>query len=110
VDKDIEGDRPKRPHWKTESRASAPYAAAGGRHALLGSGLPSVARSPASRLDRARVLLGCLQPGPNVFNLLRRTQRLADRLHYLNSSDDKTQDATRFWFDTRANWPGCSRG
>jgi predicted AAA+ superfamily ATPase len=29
--------------------------------------------------------------------------RLADRLHYLNSSGDKAQDATRFWFDTRAN-------
>ncbi|KAA6181496.1 ATP-binding protein, partial [Thiohalocapsa marina] len=24
-------------------------------------------------------------------------------LHYLNSSGDKTQDTTRFWFDTRAN-------
>jgi len=24
-------------------------------------------------------------------------------LHYLNSSGDKVQDATRFWFDTRAN-------
>ena len=31
--------------------------------------------------------------------------RLADRLHYLNSSGDKVQDATRFWFDTRANLP-----
>ncbi len=29
--------------------------------------------------------------------------RLADRLHYLNSSGDKAQDTTRFWFDTRAN-------
>jgi predicted AAA+ superfamily ATPase len=29
--------------------------------------------------------------------------RLADRLHYLNSSGDKAQEATRFWFDTRAN-------
>jgi hypothetical protein len=29
--------------------------------------------------------------------------RLADRLHYLNSSGDKTLDTTRFWFDTRAN-------
>jgi uncharacterized protein len=28
---------------------------------------------------------------------------LADRLHYLNSSGDKTLDTTRFWFDTRAN-------
>ena len=29
--------------------------------------------------------------------------RLADRLHYLNKSDDTANDATRFWFDTRAN-------
>jgi predicted AAA+ superfamily ATPase len=29
--------------------------------------------------------------------------RLCDRLHYLNSSGDKSQDVTRFWFDTRAN-------
>lgn len=29
--------------------------------------------------------------------------RLADRLHYLNSSGDKAQDTTRFWFHTRAN-------
>ena len=29
--------------------------------------------------------------------------RLADRLHYLNTSGDKAQETTRFWFDTRAN-------
>lgn len=29
--------------------------------------------------------------------------RLADRLHCLNSSGDKAHDATPFWFDTRAN-------
>jgi predicted AAA+ superfamily ATPase len=29
--------------------------------------------------------------------------RLADQLHYLTSSGDRTQDATRYWFDTRAN-------
>ena len=29
--------------------------------------------------------------------------RLADRLHYLNSTGDKAADATRYWFDTRAN-------
>jgi hypothetical protein len=28
---------------------------------------------------------------------------LADQLHYLNASGDKAQDATRYWFDTRAN-------
>ena len=54
-------------------------------------------------LDRARVLLGCLQPGQASSTFSDALNRLADRLHYLNSSGDKTKDATRFWFDTRAN-------
>ena len=54
-------------------------------------------------LDRARVLLGCLQPGQTSSIYSDALNRLADRLHYLNSSGDKAQDATRFWFDTRAN-------
>lgn len=29
--------------------------------------------------------------------------RLADRLHYLNTTGDKAHETTRFWFDTRAN-------
>jgi uncharacterized protein len=29
--------------------------------------------------------------------------RLADKLHYMSSSGDKSQDTTRYWFDTRAN-------
>src|SRR5262245_66290023 len=28
---------------------------------------------------------------------------ITDRLHYLNTSGDKAQETTRFWFDTRAN-------
>jgi predicted AAA+ superfamily ATPase len=48
-------------------------------------------------------LLGCLQPGQPSSVYSDALNRLADRLHYLNSSGDKTQDATRFWFDTRAN-------
>ena len=49
------------------------------------------------------MLLGCLQPGQTSAVYADALNRLADRLHYLNSSGDKTQDATRFWFDTRAN-------
>ena len=54
-------------------------------------------------LDRARVLLGCLQPGQTSSLYSDALNRLADQLHYLNSSGDKSQEATRYWFDTRAN-------
>ena len=51
----------------------------------------------------ARVLLGCLQPGQTSSVYSDALNRLADSLHYLNSTGDKAQDTTRFWFDTRAN-------
>ncbi len=54
-------------------------------------------------IDRARVVLGCLQPGQPLATFSDALNRLTDRLHYLNSSGEKTQDTTRFWFDTRAN-------
>src|SRR5207253_6792392 len=64
----------------------------------------SVATKPGIRgLDRARVMLGCLQPGQTTAVYSDALNRLSDRLHYMNSSGDKMQDATRFWFDTRAN-------
>ena len=69
-----------------------------------GTAPSSVATTPGIRgLDRARVLLGCLQPGQTSSVYSDALNRLADSLHYLNSSGDKSQDATRFWFDTRAN-------
>lgn len=54
-------------------------------------------------VDRAHVLLACLQPGESSAVFDDALNRLADRLHYLNLSGDKTQPSTRFWFDTRAN-------
>ena len=54
-------------------------------------------------LDRARIILGCLRPGQTSSVYADALSRLSDRLRYLNASGDKSQDATRFWFDTRAN-------
>ena len=54
-------------------------------------------------MDRARILLGCVQPGQPSAAFSDALNRLCDRLHYLNSSGDKAQGSTRFWFDTRAN-------
>jgi hypothetical protein len=61
------------------------------------------AKADSADIDRARVLLGCLQPGQTSSLYSDALNRLADQLHYLNSSGDRTMDATRYWFDTRAN-------
>lgn len=74
------------------------------RTLFLGTAPSSVATKPGARgLDRGRILLGCLQPGQSASDYTDVVGRLADRLHYLNSSGDNTADSTRFWFDTRAN-------
>jgi hypothetical protein len=74
------------------------------RTVFLSSAPSSVNAKPGTRgIDRGRVLLGCLQPGQTSSLYSDALNRLADQLHYLNSSGDRTQDATRYWFDTRAN-------
>lgn len=74
------------------------------RTIFLGSAPSSVATKATARgLDTARILLGCLQPGQASSVYADALSRLADRLHYLNSSGAKARDTTRFWFDTRAN-------
>ena len=106
IERDIDGDRAettelesKEPRFGQVERGPA-----GGADAFPRQRPSSVATKPGIRgLDRARVLLGCLQPGQTSSIYSDALNRLADRLHYLNSSGDKAQDATRFWFDTRAN-------
>lgn len=106
LDKDIDGDRAETTELESkEPRFGALNAARRvARTIFLGSAPSSVATKPGIRgLDRARVLLGCLQPGQTSSVYADTLNRLADRLHYLNSSGDKSQDTTRYWFDTRAN-------
>jgi predicted AAA+ superfamily ATPase len=62
-----------------------------------------VSKTAARGIDGARIILGCLQPGQISPVFAEALSRLSDRLHYVNASGDKGQDATRFWFDTRAN-------
>ena len=65
---------------------SAPASYAGGTPTLLVRGL-----------EIERVILGCVQPGQQVGVFKDGLRRLTDRLHYLNSVNN------RFWFDTRPN-------
>ncbi len=106
LEKDIDGDRAETTELESkEPRFGAINAARRvARTLFLGSAPTSVAPKTGIRgLDRARILLGCLQPGQSASTYTDALNRLADRLHYLSSSGDKTQDTTRFWFDTRAN-------
>lgn len=106
IEKDIDGDRAETTELENREPRFGQVNAARrvARTLFLGSAPSSVAGKAGIRgLDRARVLLGCLQPGQVSSTYSDALNRLADRLHYLNSSGDKVQDATRFWFDTRAN-------
>ena len=106
VEKDIDGDRAETTELENKEPRFGQVNAARrvARTLFLGSAPSSVAGKAGIRgLDRARVLLGCLQPGQSSATYIDALNRLADRLHYLNSSGDKAQEATRFWFDTRAN-------
>ena len=77
------------------------------RTIFLGSAPSSVMSKTAARgLDRAHIILGCLQPGQTSSVYADALSRLSDRLHYLNTSGDRSQESgrhARFWFDTRAN-------
>ncbi|MBE2203055.1 MAG: ATP-binding protein [Chthoniobacterales bacterium] len=106
LEKDIDGDRAETTELESkEPRFGAIQAARrAARTLFLGTAPSSVATKPGVRgLDRARILLGCLQPGQTASVYTDALNRIADRLHYLNNSGDKAQDNTRFWFDTRAN-------
>ena len=106
IEGDIDGDRAETTDLEAKETRFGQVNAARrvARTLFLGTAPSSVATTPGIRgLDRARVLLGCLQPGQSSALYTDALGRLADRLHYLNSTGDKAADATRFWFDTRAN-------
>ncbi len=106
IEKDIDGERAEATEFDArEARFGAVQASRRvGRTVFLGSAPSSVSTKQGNRgIDRARVLLGCMQPGQASSLFGDALNRLADRLHYLNASGDKSQNSTRFWFDTRAN-------
>ena len=106
VEKDIDGERAETTELESKEPRFGQVNAARrvARTLFLGSAPSSVVTKAAVRgLDRGRVLLGCLQPGQMSSTYSDALNRLADRLHYLNTSGDRTQDSARYWFDTRAN-------
>jgi predicted AAA+ superfamily ATPase len=106
MDRDIDGERAETTILETkETRFGSVQAARRVARTVFFSSAPSsVSMKPGIRgIDRARVLLGCLQPGQSSSLYSDALNRLAGQLHYMSSSGDKSQDTTRYWFDTRAN-------
>jgi uncharacterized protein len=106
IERDIDGERAETTALESREPRFGQVGAARriARTIFLGSAPSSVVPKATARgLDRAHVILGCLQPGQTSSVFADALSRLSDRLHYLNASGDKNQDATRFWFDTRAN-------
>ncbi|MDT3684030.1 MAG: ATP-binding protein [Pseudorhodoplanes sp.] len=106
IERDIDGERAETTALESREPRFGQVGAARriARTIFLGSAPSSVVSNAAARgIDRAHIVLGCLQPGQTSSVYTDALSRLADRLHYLNASGDKSQDATRFWFDTRAN-------
>src|SRR3989442_2161719 len=107
IERDIDGDRAETTELESKEPRFGQIGAARrvARTIFLGSAPASVATTKVSTrgIDRARVLLGCLQPGQASSVYSDALNRLADRLHYLNTSGDKAQETTRFWFDIRSN-------
>jgi predicted AAA+ superfamily ATPase len=106
IERDIDGDRAETTELENKEPRFGQLGAARriARTIFLGSAPSSVGSKVVARgLDRAHIILGCLQPGQSFSVYTDALNRLADRLHYLNASGDKNQDTTRFWFDTRAN-------
>lgn len=106
LEKDIDGERAETTALESkETRFGAVSAARRvARTVFLGSAPSAGGTKTGTRgIDRGRILLGCLQPAQTASTFVDALNRLADRLHYLNSSGDKAQESTRFWFDVRAN-------
>lgn len=98
VEKDIDGDRAETTELENKEPRFGQVNAARrvARTLFLGSAPSSVAGKAGIRgLDRARVLLGCLQPGQTSATYIDVLNRLADRLHYLNSSGGKIGEALK---------------
>jgi predicted AAA+ superfamily ATPase len=106
MDRDIDGESAETTVLeKKEPRFGSVQAARRVARTVFLSSAPSSVNMKAGikGIDRARILLGCLQPGQTSSLYSDALNRLADQLHYMSSSGDKSQDATRYWFDTRAN-------
>ncbi|WP_328984645.1 hypothetical protein [Thiorhodovibrio winogradskyi] len=106
IETDIDGERAAATRIEHNEPRFGQFGAARliARTLFLGSAPASVAQKDATRgLDRARLLLGCLQPGQAASIYSDALGRVIDQARYLRTTGDPAAAETRYWFDTRAN-------
>ena len=97
LERDVDGERSEPFDIDRDSRFGAVQAARRVTRTIFMASAPSVEHKGARGVDVRHVALGAAQPGQAVATYRDALKRLVDRLHYLNSSED------RYWFDKRPN-------
>jgi predicted AAA+ superfamily ATPase len=98
VERDVDGERAETTEIENrDTRLGAVQACRRSARAIFLGSAPSTSNQMVRGLELERVVLGVAQPGQQVGVYRDALRRLGDRLHYLNSGNN------RFWFDTRPN-------
>lgn len=98
VERDVDGERAETTEIENrDTRLGSVQACRRSARAIFLGSAPSTASQMVRGIELERVALGVAQPGQQVGVYKDALRRLGDRLHYLNSGNN------RFWFDTRPN-------
>ncbi len=98
VERDVDGDRAETTEIENrDTRLGSVQACRRSARTIFLGSAPSTASQMVRGIELERVTLGVAQPGQQVGIYKDALRRLGDRLHYLNSANN------RFWFDTRPN-------
>lgn len=98
LERDIDGERAETTTIESQdTRFGAVQACRRAARTIFLGSAPTTLNQMVRGLEAERVILGCIQPGQQAGVFKDALRRLTDRLHYLNSANN------RFWFDTRPN-------
>jgi hypothetical protein len=98
VERDIDGERAETTEIENkDTRLGSVQACRRSARAIFLGSAPTTANQMVRGLELERIVLGVAQPGQQIGIYKDALRRLSDRLHYLNSGNN------RFWFDTRPN-------
>ena len=98
VERDVDGERAETTEIENlDTRLGSVQACRRSARAIFLGSAPSTANQMVRGIELERIVLGVAQPGQQVGVYKDALRRLGDRLHYLNSGNN------RFWFDTRPN-------
>jgi uncharacterized protein len=98
VERDVDGERAETTEIENrDTRLGSVQACRRAARTIFLGSAPTTTAQMVRGLELERIVLGVAQPGQQVGIYKDALRRLGDRLHYLNSGNN------RFWFDTRPN-------